>query len=60
VPLGKVKIGTYLFHKTGGNESGRVPHTYDMFYYSFHKAVTEIVAGLLLILKASRLELFPG
>jgi hypothetical protein len=40
------------------NQSG-VPLTNDVFH-SFHKAVTEIVAGLLLILEASRLELFLG
>ena len=59
MPLEKVKIGTYLLHKADGNESGGVPLTNDLFH-SFHKAATEIVAGLLLILKASRLELFPG
>ena len=59
MPLVKVKIGTYLLHKAGRNESGGVPLTNDMFH-CIHKAATEIVAGLLLILRASRLELFPG
>jgi hypothetical protein len=60
VPLLKVKIGTYLSRPKAGGKESSVALTNDHLFHSFRKAVTEIVAGLLLIPKASRLELFPG